>query len=141
VKDIYRKEVMKIRIDKTYMGIWQLHTLASVLVTPIYSIYPKLGNPNVRTDLNRLIIPRDNGNHKDAIYLLWTSTRTNEHWVPNHCVPVLPIDNTRITLNGKTNEKKNGKVDEIEHDITKESEKVIGDTEEDKMLLMMRKEK
>jgi hypothetical protein len=47
----------------------------------------------------------------------------------------------RITLNGKTNEKKNGKVDEIEHDITKESEKVIGDTEEDKMLLMMRKEK
>jgi hypothetical protein len=85
VKDIYRKEVMKIRIDKIYMGIWQLHTLASVLDTPIYSIYPKLGNPNVRTDLNRLIIPRDNGNHKDAIYILWTSIRTNdmtnEHWV------------------------------------------------------------
>jgi len=137
VKDIYRKEVMKIRIDKTYMGIWQLHALASVLDTPIYSIYPKLGNPNVRTDLNRLIIPRENDNHKDAIYILWTSTRTNdmtnEHWVPNHFVPVLPIDNTRITLNGKSNEKKNGKVDEIEHDVTKESEKVIGDTEEDKM--------
>ena len=85
VKDIYRKEVMKIRIDKTYMGIWQLHTLASVPDTPIYSIYPKLGNPNVRTDRNRLIIPRYNGNHKDAIYILWTSIRTNdmtnEHWV------------------------------------------------------------
>ena len=52
---------------------------------------------------------------------------------PSHFVPVLSIDTTRITLNGKTNEKINGKVDEIEHDITKESEKVIGDTEEDKM--------
>jgi hypothetical protein len=50
----YRKEVMKIRIDKTYIGLWQLHTLASVPDTPIYSIYPKLGNPNVRTDRNRL---------------------------------------------------------------------------------------
>ena len=85
VKDNYRKEVMKIRIDKTYMGIWQLYTLASVPDTPIYSIYPKLGNPSVRTDLSRLIIPRNNGNRKDAIYILWTSIRTNdmtnEHWV------------------------------------------------------------
>jgi hypothetical protein len=84
VKDMYRKEVMKIRIDKTY--IWQLHTLANVLDTPICSIYPKLGNPNVRTDLNRLILSRDNDNHQDAIYILWTSTRTNdmtnEQWVP-----------------------------------------------------------
>jgi hypothetical protein len=42
---------------------------------------------------------------------------------PSHFVPVLPIDNTRITLNGKTNAKINGKVDEIEHDITKNLKK------------------
>jgi hypothetical protein len=48
---------------------------------------------------------------------------TNEQWVPNPFLPVLPIDNTRITLNGKSNEKKNGKVDEIKHDITKNLKK------------------
>jgi len=67
------------------------------------------------------------------ITFFWTNTRTNEHWVPNHFVPVLPVNNTRITLNGKSNEKKNGKLDEIEHDVTKESGKVIQDTEEDNM--------
>ena len=42
---------------------------------------------------------------------------------PSLFVPVLPIDNTRISLNGKTNAKINGKVDEIEHDITKNVKK------------------
>ncbi|CAG2208384.1 THAP9 [Mytilus edulis] len=103
IRSIYQKEIMKIRLDKTYMGIWQIHALSSVLCTPIYSVYPKLGNPNVRQDLNRLILPREY-KHEQPIYIFWTSTRSadmnNEHWVPNHVVPILPIDNIIIENNG-----------------------------------------
>ncbi|CAG2243573.1 unnamed protein product [Mytilus edulis] len=38
IRSIYQKEIMKIRLDKTYMGIWQIHALSSVLCTPIYSV-------------------------------------------------------------------------------------------------------
>ncbi|CAC5390284.1 unnamed protein product [Mytilus coruscus] len=108
IRSIYQKEIMKIRLEKTYMGIWQIHALSSVLCTPIYSVYPKLGNPNVRQDLNRLILPREY-KHKQPIYIFWTSTRSadmnNEHWVPNHFVPILPIDNIIIEDNGRKESK------------------------------------
>jgi hypothetical protein len=51
-----------------------------------------LGNPNVRPYLNRRVVPRL-GSCSKPIYILWTSTRndmTNEHWTPNHFVPLLP---------------------------------------------------
>ncbi|KAH3818564.1 hypothetical protein DPMN_120285 [Dreissena polymorpha] len=86
---------MLIREDKSFMGIWQLHALSTVLDTPIYSVYPKLGNESVRKDLNRLLLPATESD-KDPIFILWSSNRddmTSEHWVPNHFVPLIPILN------------------------------------------------
>jgi len=40
------------------MGIWQLFGLSSVLQTKLFSVYPQRGNPNIRSDLHRLIYPR-----------------------------------------------------------------------------------
>ncbi|KAH3696068.1 hypothetical protein DPMN_083531 [Dreissena polymorpha] len=86
---------MSIREDKSFMGIWQLHGMSTVLDTPIYSVYPKLGNGSVRKDLNRLLLPASESD-KDPIIILWSSNRddmTSEHWVPNHFVPLIPILN------------------------------------------------
>lgn len=92
IKSIYRMEVMKIK--RNNMGIWQLHALSSVLKCPIFSVYPTLGNINVRRDLNRLIMPRTETSIKMPIYILWKSTRDDMvkgHWIPNHFVPLVPI--------------------------------------------------
>lgn len=40
IQKLYRAEVMAVKEDKCFMGIWQIHALASVLETPIYSVYP-----------------------------------------------------------------------------------------------------
>ena len=45
IQEIYRREIMKITEEKKHMGIWQIHSLASVLKMPICSIQPELGNP------------------------------------------------------------------------------------------------
>lgn len=42
-KSIYRMEVHKIRINNSFMGIWQIHALSSVLKVPIFAIYSKRG--------------------------------------------------------------------------------------------------
>ncbi|WAR25167.1 hypothetical protein MAR_010871 [Mya arenaria] len=57
IKSIYRKEILSITKDKSFMGIWQVHALSSVLKTPIQSVYPELGNRNVRKDMHKLIKP------------------------------------------------------------------------------------
>jgi len=106
------------------MGIWQTHALSSVLCCPIYSVYPNLGNPNVRLDLNRLIMPRNEEHHnKQPVYILWTSTRnkdmTNEHWVPNHFVPVLPIDVVTVDINRLQ--------EHVDMDVEKEEVSVVGE--------------
>ena len=90
------------------MGIWQIFALASVLKRPVFSAYPCLGNPTVRADLHRLVLPRLDPNisttlaldahddkevHQTPLVVMWTSTRndmTNQNWVPNHFVPAVP---------------------------------------------------
>jgi hypothetical protein len=61
---------------------------------PVLSIYPKHGNPEERAHLNRMVYPRDGRSDLKA-YLLWTTTgmdMNNNHWIPNHFVPVLSIE-------------------------------------------------
>lgn len=95
IENIFIMETLKIRLDRSYMGIWQIHALSSVLNAPVFSIYPKLGNPNVRLDLNRVVLPRNYVRVEvDPVYIFWTSTRsdmTSTNWIPNHFVAVVPI--------------------------------------------------
>ncbi|CAG2231226.1 unnamed protein product [Mytilus edulis] len=92
---VYQKEVMKITKNRSYMGIWQLFSLSSILCRPLFSVYPMLGNPNVRNELHRVILPSQNIGLETS-YVMWTTTRTdiNEtNWVPNHFVAALKIEN------------------------------------------------
>jgi len=93
IKRIYEKEVIDISRPNTFMGIWQLFAMAFVLQCQLYCVYPKLGNPGVRADLNRMILPRV-ANTCEDVYIMWTTTRqdmTAVHWVVNHCVPLFRV--------------------------------------------------
>ncbi|RUS85585.1 hypothetical protein EGW08_006668 [Elysia chlorotica] len=96
IKKLYEKEVMDICKDKSYMGIWQMFALATVLKMPIRRCYPSLGisSPTlVMKHLNRLILPRIQVSNDEAA-IMWTSTRLDVspyNWVPNHFVPILPF--------------------------------------------------
>lgn len=98
IESIYTQEVVTISRQYTYMGIWQLFALSNVLNTRLFSVYPNLGNPNVRKDLNRWIHPRQpcgiSKTDNQPAFIMWTSTRQdmNEtHWVPNHFVPLMTV--------------------------------------------------
>ncbi|XP_069137185.1 uncharacterized protein [Argopecten irradians] len=92
---IFELEAMNVRAGGSYMGIWQIFALSSVLNCNILSLYPKCGAALPRCVLNRTIIPRkivnrENGT-KTALFL-WTSTRSDmvmENWIPNHFVPLV----------------------------------------------------
>ena len=96
IERLYEREVLKICKNKSYMGIWQVFALASVLCRPIYSVYPNLGNPNVRRDLHRMIQPREIQS-KETSFIMWTTTRNDmrrNNWVPNHFIVLLPMEQT-----------------------------------------------
>ena len=99
IKQIYQQEIMSIAKPTNYMGMWQMYGLASVLKMNIFSCYPKQGNPNIREDLHKLIKPRMARSlpiATSSAIIMWSSTRSDmleKHWVPNHFLPILPVDN------------------------------------------------
>ena len=62
-----------------YMQGWVIYghlanfQACNVISCPIQSIHPRIGNPNVREDLNRTVFCIDNAlNTRKAVKLLWT---------------------------------------------------------------------
>ena len=47
IEDLYHKEINDILSPNTYIGIWQMFAMASILINPLYSIYPNRGCPAV----------------------------------------------------------------------------------------------
>ena len=91
IKKVFRDEVVGLCQPNPFMGIWQIHSLSSVLGSPIYSVYPDKGNPFVRKHLHRLIEPRTHKNNKTHV-IMWSNSRTDmpsQYWVPNHFVPLM----------------------------------------------------
>jgi hypothetical protein len=93
VQIIYNKEVNDILKKGSYMGMWQIFALSSVLKCPLWCVYPNKGNPSVRNDLNRLILPRDGVNCPPS-FVMWSTCRSDmkdANWVPNHFLALLPV--------------------------------------------------
>ena len=101
VSSIYKQEVVDITSRGSFMGIWQLFALASVLGRTVRFVYPQLGNPNVRSDLHRMILPRVEEAGVNAVRVMWTSTRTDDknprYFVPNHFVPLLHVGDDHLS--------------------------------------------
>ena len=100
VRPTYRQEVLDICQLNTYMGMWQVHALASILKQPIMSIYPKLGQGGssfVREDLHRMVHPRVpemlDSHQTQTPTIIWTRVGLSLQagiWRPNHFVVCLP---------------------------------------------------
>ena len=97
VEKNYQTDVKSIVRPGTYLGIWQLFALASVLGINVKSVYPNRGNPNVQRDLHRTIFPKEASSTNKVIHIMWTTTRaedmTQQHFVPNHFVPLVHKNN------------------------------------------------
>ncbi|VDH99491.1 Hypothetical predicted protein [Mytilus galloprovincialis] len=91
---ILREDTFNFAKLGAYGNAWLIFALSSILKCSLFAIYPQKGNPVVRSHLNREVCPRMTKS-SDVVYLMWTSTRTkemrDEHWIPNHFVPVLPL--------------------------------------------------
>ena len=99
IKQVLEKEIMSISKPRSFMGLWQMFGLASVLQMPIFSVYPILGENFYRKHMHRLIVPRITSTRHTAS-IMWTSTRDDMvpiNWKPNHFVPVLPIEHVSET--------------------------------------------
>ena len=91
---IYTQEIHECSRLGSFMGLWQFAQAATVLNTPIQSVFPECGDPLMRQDFNRTFFPL-NYNPKsqvEPIRLLWTSTH-KESCELNHFVPLLPKRN------------------------------------------------
>ena len=82
---------MHITRRSEFMGIWQMHALASILGAQLVSIYLQRGNPVIRKHLHRTLEPRERRSGQ-TVHIMWTSTReqTNTNcFFPNQFVPLV----------------------------------------------------
>ena len=80
----------------SYMGLWQLAQAASVLKTPVHSIYPVRGESTIRNDFSRMFFPIEysvTANDEPRV-IMWTSLSRGA--APIHFVPLL--NNEEYTL-------------------------------------------
>ncbi|ESO85590.1 hypothetical protein LOTGIDRAFT_155079 [Lottia gigantea] len=95
IEKVFIEEAMETAVNGSYMVIWHLFASSSIIGYPIYSVYPERGNPNIRHDLHRIIHPIIPKREEKIIYIMWSTCRTDmtmEHWIPNHFVPLLPLE-------------------------------------------------
>ena len=92
VRDIYPKEILNVWKKGISMGFWHLFSLANVLKCRVQFIYKKLGNIEVRKQLQRIICPRHALSEIEHC-IMCTTTRSDmsvSNWMPNHFVVVIP---------------------------------------------------
>ena len=93
ISRIFEAEAIEATKLNSFMGIWQLFALSSVLKCSIRSVYPQQGNLIPRLHLDRLILPRE-VESTSCVTIMWTSTRkdmSEKNWTANHFVPILPV--------------------------------------------------
>ena len=88
LKGLYEQEVLDICKDSTFCGIWQIFQVCNVIHCPIQSIHPRIGNPNIREDLNRTMYCIDNDyNTRESVKVMWTPMQVKK-MRPCHFVPL-----------------------------------------------------
>ena len=96
IQNLYRREVLTLIKDGTYMGAWQMASLATILGRVVNSVYPNYAAETVRKDLHRIFRPLGPQaiDACEPIHILWTNTQGVElkprDWRPNHFVLLLP---------------------------------------------------
>ncbi|CAG2250372.1 unnamed protein product [Mytilus edulis] len=92
IRRLYEEEVLNSCKNGSWMGIWELLAVSSVLKCEIMSVYPDVHTDVVpRTVLHRRILPlkEQEGLYSISAAVMWSSTR-NDGFI-NHFVPLLPL--------------------------------------------------
>lgn len=91
----YQAEILSICKLSSFMGLWQFMAAANAVQRPIMSIYPQKGPVCCWSTFNTTFYPCNaTGNNTNVIVLMWSSCRTDmteDYWVANHIVPLLPL--------------------------------------------------
>ncbi|WAR09748.1 VRTN-like protein [Mya arenaria] len=70
IRKLFELEVLSICKNRTYMGLWQLASLANIFACPVVSVYPKYGGHNVRKDMNRVFFPLQDNYDKNPVFIM-----------------------------------------------------------------------
>ena len=102
LRGILCKEIEEISKPAWYMGVWEIHAVASVIQRKIQSIYPLYGGATVREHLHRMVVPRLSTDvpveniPTAPTAIMWTSLggtqKTPKEWKMNHFVVCVPQD-------------------------------------------------
>ena len=78
-EEIYKKELLILRGDKKYCGMWQMYQLANVLHRPVMSVYPQgYLLERYRKDLNRTAyLIRLHERDRKPVVIMWTPVMMN----------------------------------------------------------------
>ena len=78
IKTVYRRDVMANSRNYNFIGIWQFHHAAEAFKRPIGVIYPRRTNRELRSDMNRIILPVDTSHdNKRPVHVMWTPLHAN----------------------------------------------------------------
>ena len=74
IRNVYRRDVMRISKIGQYTGIWQFPQAVEMSGIPFGSIYPDKGvNERIRYDMNRMFLPNNRAFHdKQPAYIMWS---------------------------------------------------------------------
>lgn len=104
IRTVFENEILSICQRGSYIGIWQIHALATVLKSCIFSVHPVYGSFNTRKHLHRKIIPINGSlkEHNRMLQIMCSNVNgkgvQEALWAPNHFVPLLPVDKVSETV-------------------------------------------
>ena len=87
-------KIFVIRKPSKECGMWHLFTTANILHSKVMIIFPDKGEEDMRSLAKRTIVPQRDQSATSTKFIMWTTHRedlTDEHWVPSHFVPLLPL--------------------------------------------------
>ena len=97
IRRVYQRDVIANSRSGNYMGIWQFHHAAEAFKRPLGSVYPRHTNKDLRSDMNRMILPLNPcHDNKQPAHFMWTPMRKKDEDDPttanhniNHFVSVM----------------------------------------------------
>ncbi|XP_053391572.1 uncharacterized protein LOC123539851 [Mercenaria mercenaria] len=97
IKKIYNEEILSVSKNGSYMGLWQLASLANILSRPVVSVYPNYGSHTVRNDMHRVFHPFEEQDcDKEPVHIMWTNIHgkivPEKDFSVNHFVALMPLD-------------------------------------------------
>ena len=86
IQNVFKKDIFRIRKEKEYFDVWQIHSAANVMNSKLWMLFPtKNIREDVRLDHHRPFLPLS-GNFEFEFGLLWSSlcedARRYDHIVP-----------------------------------------------------------